>query len=158
MVSLKPGSQQWHWCCECHMRRWKKHFFPTSQILINFSTIWMVGYWLTLVMQYWNRNWVYSNVTPVLMVPAVICEPDLTQNNKITSTNLRKIKENTVNVHVYTYIIRHIVNRGYSGREAIWVTIQTYYEWALPSPNSPAYTVTLDTFFLQNAASQWLMH
>ena len=32
------------------------------------------------------------------------------------------------------------------------------YEWALTGPNSPAYTVTLDTFFLQNAASQWLMH
>ena len=35
---------------------------------------------------------------------------------------------------------------------------KTYYEWALSGPKSPAYTVTLDPFFVQNAASKGLIH
>ena len=30
--------------------------------ITNFSTVWLVGCWLMLVMQCWNRNRVYSNI------------------------------------------------------------------------------------------------
>ena len=57
---------------------WKKVFF-TSQIAspaLNFSTIWLVGHRLTLVTLRWNRNRVYSSVTPTL-ARASYCEPGL---------------------------------------------------------------------------------
>ena len=48
----------------------EKYVF-NSQILfltLNISTIWLVGRWLMLVMQRWNRNQVYSSVTLVLVM------------------------------------------------------------------------------------------
>ena len=46
----------------------RKSFF-TSQIAsptLNFSIIWLVGHWLMLATLHWNRNRVYSSVTPTL--------------------------------------------------------------------------------------------
>ena len=62
---------------------WKSLFF-TSQIaslVLNFSTIWLVGRWLTLATLHWNRR-VYSSITPTLtmlrcMVRASYCEPGI---------------------------------------------------------------------------------
>ena len=36
----------------------------TGKGMLNFSTIWLVGCWLTLAMQHWNKNQVYSSVHP----------------------------------------------------------------------------------------------
>ena len=52
----------WHW----RQEHYGKKYFFTSQIIsmmLNFSTFWLVGRWLTLVTQHWNKNWVYSSVT-----------------------------------------------------------------------------------------------
>ena len=49
----------------------KTVFFFTSQILflmLNFSTIWLVGRWLTLATQRWNRNQVCSIISPKLVM------------------------------------------------------------------------------------------
>ena len=46
---------------------WEESIFFTSQILFlmsNFSTVRLVGRWLTLTMQRWNRNRVYFSVIP----------------------------------------------------------------------------------------------
>ena len=47
---------------------WEKVFFTTQiiSLTLNFSTIWLVGCWLTLVTQCWNRNRVYSSITLML--------------------------------------------------------------------------------------------
>ena len=58
-------------CCwrhEHHDRHGRKYFF-TNQILflsLNFLTVLLVGCWITLAMQCWNRNRVYSSVTQML--------------------------------------------------------------------------------------------
>ena len=47
----------------------RKKVFLTRQIAsltLNFSTIWLVGRWLMLSTLRWNRNRVYSSVTPTL--------------------------------------------------------------------------------------------
>ena len=47
----------------------EKSIFLLVKILFlmsNFSTIWLVGRWLMLVTQHWNRNWVYSSLILVL--------------------------------------------------------------------------------------------
>ena len=44
--------------------------FFNSQIIpltLNVSTIWLVGCWLMLATQRWNRNWVYSRITLALV-------------------------------------------------------------------------------------------
>ena len=60
--TLKPGSR-WR-----HERR-ERHRKKSSQIAsltLTFSTIWLVGRWLTLATLRWNRNRVYSSVTSTL--------------------------------------------------------------------------------------------
>ena len=47
----------------------EKIFF-TSNILVlmlNFSTTWLVGHWLMLATQHWNKYRVYSSITPTLV-------------------------------------------------------------------------------------------
>ena len=61
---LKPGS---HDAGAASVTR--SSYLLTSQILfqmLSFMTIWLVGCWLSLVMQCWNRNRVYSSVIPAL--------------------------------------------------------------------------------------------
>ena len=97
----KPGSQYLVWCWrrERHKhreRQEKKVFFfltltsnwipahvkldPWSRqigsLMLNFSTIWLVGRWLTLATLHWNRKQVYSSVTPTLatLARASYCE------------------------------------------------------------------------------------
>ena len=66
--SYKPGSQ-YHAGAMSVTSVTRKVFF-TSQIIflvLNFSTVWSVGCWLMLTTQLWNRNWVYSSITPMLV-------------------------------------------------------------------------------------------
>lgn len=46
----------------------KKVFFHQSNLFLMsvFLTVWLVRYWLTLMMQRWNRNRVYFSVTVIL--------------------------------------------------------------------------------------------
>ena len=65
--SLKPGSQYNTGTASVMsiVSVKGKNIFFTSQIgslMLNFSTIWLVGCWLTLATIRWNRNQVYSSV------------------------------------------------------------------------------------------------
>ena len=84
VTTFKAWFTIWRWSHEHHG---KKYFF-TSQILFlvsNFLTVWLVGCWLTLAMQCWNRIQVYFNVCchpnnyNATLVPALAsyCEPGL---------------------------------------------------------------------------------
>ena len=67
-MHVKPGSQYDAGAASVTSVTEKSLFF-TSQIASLtsiFSTIWLVGHWLTLTTLCWNRNGVYSSVTPTL--------------------------------------------------------------------------------------------
>ena len=59
-VHTKAWFTIWRWCHEqCEHRAYGKKYFFNSKIVslaLNFSTIWLVGCWLTLTMLRWNRN------------------------------------------------------------------------------------------------------
>ena len=73
----------------------EKYSIFTSQILFlisNFSMIWLVGCMLAnvkIAMQHWNRNQVYSSITPnahTMLAPVSYCEPYLTDGVTVFST------------------------------------------------------------------------
>ena len=71
LESFKADSQYDTGNHECHEHHeyHRKNYFFISQILflmLNFPTTWLVECWLTLAMRRWNRNRVYSSVTPTL--------------------------------------------------------------------------------------------
>ena len=82
-MTLAPRASQVP-CASCIMG---KAFFSLVKLYYPFLTVWLVGHWLMLAMQCWNRNWVYSSVTPnahdtvLVLVPAYCCEPSWTHFN-----------------------------------------------------------------------------
>ena len=69
-MMLAPRASQVSWTSRVLWASRKSLF--TSQIaslMLNFSTVWLVGCWLTLATLRWNRNQVYSSIT---LTPAML--------------------------------------------------------------------------------------
>ena len=64
---VKPGSQ-YDAGATSVVNVMEKVFFISqiASLTLHFSTIWLVGCWLTLSTLRWNRNRVYSSITPTL--------------------------------------------------------------------------------------------